>query len=98
MLRLLLKPEEQDKFRFVSFLDLLAKAYLTKPLTTFGKTFVRRSTEVQPIMFVIALARGGFLLQSTYPNRVIGLITPKSTSTRTQYTLYTEPIRSTRVL
>ena len=39
-------------------------------------------------MFVIALARGVPLLQSTYPNKVIGLITLKSTSTRTEYTLY----------
>ena len=31
-------------------------------------------TLVQPIMFVIALARGVPLLQSTYPNKVIGLI------------------------
>ena len=28
---------------FVSFPDLLAKAYLAKPLAAFGKTFVRRS-------------------------------------------------------
>ena len=28
---------------FVLFPDLLAKAYLAKPLAAFGKTFVRRS-------------------------------------------------------
>ena len=28
----------------VSFPDLLAKAYLAKPLAAFGKTFVRRSS------------------------------------------------------
>ena len=30
-------------YELVSFPDLLAKAYLAKPLTAFGKTFVRRS-------------------------------------------------------
>ena len=30
-------------FDVVSFPDLLAKAYLAKPLAAFGKTFVRRS-------------------------------------------------------
>ena len=29
--------------KLVSFPDLLAKAYLAKPLAAFGKTFVRRS-------------------------------------------------------
>ena len=35
-------------------------------------------------------SKGGSLLQSTYPNKVIGLIIPKSTSTRTEYTFYIE--------
>ena len=30
-------------YNLVSFPDLLAKAYLAKPLAAFGKTFVRRS-------------------------------------------------------
>ena len=44
----------------VSFPDLLAKAYLAKPLAAFGKTFVRRSG-----------TRFGFLL---VPRGVIGPI------------------------
>ena len=35
-------------------------------------------------------SKGGSLLQSTYPNKVISVITPKSTSTRTEYTFYIE--------
>ena len=44
----------------VSFLDLLAKAYLAKTLTAFGRTFVRRSG-----------TRFGFLL---VPRGVLGPI------------------------
>ena len=37
-------PKEHPlQSNFVSFPDLLAKAYLAKPLASFGKTFVRRS-------------------------------------------------------
>jgi len=31
------------KLYIILFPDLLAKAYLAKPLTAFGKTFIRRS-------------------------------------------------------
>ena len=53
-------PNRQKPISFVSFLDLLAKAYFAKPLAAFGKTFVRRSS-----------TRFGFLL---VPYRVFGPI------------------------
>ena len=54
------RTDEESKEGLVSFPDLLAKAYLAKTLTAFGKTFVRRSS-----------TRFGFLL---IPRGVIGPI------------------------
>ena len=47
----------------VSFPDLLAKAYIAKPLAAFGKTFVRRSGTRFGFLLV---PRGVFRLIYTY--------------------------------